>query len=125
MIRCELLKKGLKFFVLMNSRSMLQVMCEYPFYADVPASDVAEGSVSATRHLDPKWESHFPPLVYVRNDTVEPDDAHVSVNYRDRWFWIDDTDDLSKRSFYFLMLLFSLTERGERQGAPIVTVPTN
>ncbi len=107
------------------SRSMLQVMVEYASYVDVPDSDVAEGRVSATRHLDPEFESRFPPLIHVQNDMSEPDDAHVSVNYRDRWFWIDDREDLSKRSFYFLMLLFSLTERGERQGAPIVTVPTN
>jgi len=41
------------------------------------------------------------------------------------WFWIDDRDLNSKRMFAFVMLLFSLTETGGDQRAPIVTVPTN
>jgi hypothetical protein len=51
--------------------------------------------------------------------------AFVTVNYRDSWIWIDDTDFASKRMFSFLMLLFSLTETGCQGAAPIVTVPTN
>ena len=54
---------------------------------------------------------------------VQPDDAFVAVKYRDGWFWIDDRDHESKSAFTFLMLLFSLTETGTTQSAPIVTVP--
>jgi hypothetical protein len=107
------------------SRSMLQVMIEYASYIDVPECDVAEGRVVATTQIREDLKSGFPPLIRIQNDTGRPDDAHISVNYRDRWFWISDRDDLSKRTFYFLMLLFSLTERGGGHGAPIVTVPTN
>jgi hypothetical protein len=70
-------------------------------------------------------ESEFPPLIRVRNATAHPDDAYAAVRYRDRWFWIDDRDYPSKRMFTFLMFLFSLTETGGPQAAPIVTVPTN
>jgi hypothetical protein len=45
------------------------------------------------------------------------------VRYRDRWFWIDDRDASSKRVFAFLMLMFSLTETGTAQSAPVLTVP--
>ena len=51
--------------------------------------------------------------------------ACTAVRYRDMWFWIDDRDLNSKRMFAFVMLLFSLTETGGDQRAPIVTVPTN
>jgi hypothetical protein len=54
----------------------------------------------------------------------KPEDAFVSVRYRDRWFWIDDRDFRSKRTFSFLMLLFSLTETGGKEGLPLVTIPT-
>jgi hypothetical protein len=41
------------------------------------------------------------------------------------WFWIDDRDLDSKRIFALTMLLFSLTETGGDQRAPILTAPTN
>jgi len=37
-----------------------------------------------------------------------------------------DRDVLSKRAFYFLMLMFSFTERSDNlQALPVLTVPTN
>ena len=65
----------------------------------------------------------FPALLRVRSSDRPPDDAYVAVKYRDGWFWIDDRDHDSKSAFSFLMLLFSLTETGTTQTAPIVTVP--
>lgn len=105
------------------SRSMLQIMVDFASYIDVPPSDVAEGRVYASQHRDK--EVDFPPLIRVGNSTSKPDDAYTAVHYRDRWFWIDDRDYPSKRMFTFLMFLFSLTETGGTQAAPIVTVPTN
>jgi hypothetical protein len=50
----------------------------------------------------------------------------VDVSYRDHGFFIDDRDVLSKRTFYFLMLMFSFTERSDNVHAmPVLTVPTN
>jgi hypothetical protein len=46
------------------------------------------------------------------------------VNYRNHWFWIDDRDFKSKRTFAFLMVLFSLTETGGKEGLPLVTIPS-
>jgi hypothetical protein len=65
----------------------------------------------------------FPALLHVRSAGHAPDDAFVAVKYREGWFWIDDRDHESKAAFSFLMLLFSLTETGTSQTAPIVTVP--
>jgi hypothetical protein len=107
------------------SRSMLQIMIDFASYIDVPQSDVDEGRVYASQRESAETESAFPPLIRVRNSAASPDDAYVSVRYRDRWFWIDDRDYPSKRMFTFLMFLFSLTETGGQQAAPIVTVPTN
>jgi hypothetical protein len=46
------------------------------------------------------------------------------VQFKDHWYWIDDTDIASKRTFTFLMLLFSLAETGQPAAAPVVTVPS-
>jgi hypothetical protein len=54
----------------------------------------------------------------------KPENAFVAVEYRDHWFWIDDGDFFSKRTFAFVMILFSLTETGEKGNLPIVTIPS-
>ena len=108
------------------SRSMIQVMSEYASYIEVPESDVAEGRVSATKRESAEVAAQFPPLIRVQHGTAKPDNVFVAVPYRHQWFWIDDRDVHSKSTFYFLMVMFSFTERGESgQVAPILTVPTN
>jgi hypothetical protein len=62
----------------------------------------------------------------VLSSVSEPEDAFIAVPYRDHWFFIDDRDIWSKRTFYFLMLMFSFTERSDNaQAMPVLTVPTN
>ncbi|RJP58982.1 MAG: hypothetical protein C4541_06995 [Candidatus Auribacter fodinae] len=104
------------------SRSMLQVLIDFSAYIDVPQSDVEEGRVCSSAQS--VWEDAAP-MLQVKNSLLKPGNAYVSVHYRNRWFWIDDRDYLSKRVFTFLLMLFSLTETGADHAAPIVTVPTN
>jgi hypothetical protein len=108
--------------IAIQTRSMLQIMVELASYIEVPEKDVVEGRVNANSE---EADSGFPPLIRVRSGDSLPADAYVGVRYRKQWFWIDDRDLPSKRMFAFSMLLFSLTETGDRGGAPIVTVPTN
>ncbi|HSW84740.1 MAG TPA: hypothetical protein VLH12_14750 [Usitatibacter sp.] len=100
------------------SRSMLQIMSNVASSFDVPERDVTEGRVTATRR-DAADEA----VLRVHESAEKQADAFVSVRYRDRWFWIDDRDGPSKRVFAFLMLMFSLTETGTAQSAPVLTVP--
>jgi len=107
-------------------RSMLQIFSAYASFIDVPESHVSQGRVVATEQDNLATAAGFPPLIQVRNGSSKPDDAFVAVPYRDHWFWIDDQDIHSKGTFFFLMILFSFTERGvSGQAAPILTVPTN
>jgi hypothetical protein len=108
--------------IAMLTRSMLQIMIELASYIDVPAKDVEEGRVAA--FVDENI-SDAPALIRVRSGAFRPHEAFVTVQYRDNWFWIDDTDIASKRIFSFMMMLMSLTETGGQTGAPIVTAPTN
>jgi hypothetical protein len=109
--------------IAIQTRSMMQVLVDFGSYVDVPARDITEGRVYAPQSGEGR-EGLFPALLRVRWSDSAPDDAHVAVRYRDGWFWIDDRDHDSKATFTFLMLLFSLTETGTAQAAPIVTVPT-
>ena len=104
------------------TRSILQIMMELASYIEVPEKDINEGRTVAVANEN---GSGLSPLMRIRSDTSRPEEAFVVVQYRNNWFWIDDTDFASKRMFLFLMLLISLTDTGDKTGAPIVTVPTN
>jgi len=108
--------------IAMLSRSILQVLIDLASHIDVPEVDLAEGSVYGLQRT-PDQERMFPPLITVRTGPSAPGNAHVSVHYRNQRFWIEDRDRQSKQILNFLMFLFSLTETGTAQAAPIVTIP--
>lgn len=104
------------------SRSIMQILIDLASYFDVPKVDLAEGSVYGMQR-SPEQERMFPRLLTVRCGPSAPGNAYVSVKYRSEWFWVEDRDRQSKQIFNFLMFLFSLTETGTEQAAPIVTIP--
>jgi hypothetical protein len=105
------------------TRSILDVIIDISGDIEVPAADVQENRVNPT--LSKKGgRSKILPLIRIRSSAGKPDDAFVSVRYRNSYFWIDDRDLSSKRIFSFLMFVFTLVETGEKGAAPIVTIPT-
>jgi len=109
--------------IAMLTRSMLHIMIEMAGQVDVPEQDITEGRTipSTARESKPGEGSR---LLDIRSSAHAPKTAFVAVRYRDRWFYIDDRDYNSKRSFTFLMLLNSLLETGGREGLPLVTIPS-
>ena len=108
--------------VALLTRSVLQQMSIMASQVEVPAEDVAQGRAS------PGWESvtntvGFPRLVQIHSSKSAPKDAFVAIPYRDHWFWIDDRDLKSKRTFSFMMLLFTLADTGEKEPLPLITIP--
>ncbi|MBX2801532.1 MAG: hypothetical protein KTR31_27900 [Myxococcales bacterium] len=63
------------------------------------------------------------PLIAVHHGEQPPDHAYVSVPYLDRWFWIDDTDLASKRTFGMLTTVFSLMSAPTEAATPVLTLP--
>jgi hypothetical protein len=104
------------------SRSMMEIMLQLGFGIDLPAEHAIDGRVLPGQ-LRP-GDVPATPLVHIRSGTQAPADAYTAVPYRGHWYWIDDTDVASKRTFTFLMILFSLAETGQSSAAPIVTVPS-
>jgi len=105
------------------TRSMLQIMIELAINVDVPPEHVEEGRTIAT--LKSSGAKEFSTLMAIHHSKEKPADAFTAVRYRDYWYWIDDRDFKSKRTFAFLMILFSLTETGGREGLPLVTIPAS
>ncbi len=105
------------------SRSMLQIMINLSSAIDVPAEHVADKRVAPTFREKALDSTAITPLIRILSSSERPRDAFVSVPFREHWFWIDDKDILSKNGFSFLMVLFALTETGDKEGVPIVTIP--
>jgi hypothetical protein len=108
--------------VAMLTRSMMEIMLQLGFGIDLPAAHATGG-----RALPGQWQpgnAKAEPLVHIRSGTEAPADAYAAVPYKGYWYWIDDTDIASKRTFTFLMILFSLAETGQTTASPVVTVPS-
>jgi hypothetical protein len=106
--------------IAVQTRSLVQILLEVGGQVSVPASHVAEGR--ATPELagsDAQVLRH----VRIHSSPERVPHAFLSVSYRDHWFWIDDRDLDTKRSFSLLMLLFALADTGEKKGLPLLTIP--
>jgi hypothetical protein len=105
------------------SRSMLEIIIDLASYIEVPAVHVEEKQVNPTMPEKTIQGVPVPPLIKIHSSTDKPKDAFIAVSYQNYWFWIDKRDLRSKSFFSFLMMIFSLTETGGKEGAPIITVP--
>jgi hypothetical protein len=103
------------------TRSMLQIMVDLATQVDVPEVHVAEGRTLASLPVAEGAPDNR--ILCIHSSRERPGDAFVAVRYRDHWYFVDDRDFKSKRTFTFLMVLFSLTETGGRESLPLVTIP--
>lgn len=124
------------------TRSLMQQMAAMAAQVEVPPEDVAQGraspgfvaSTNRTENADAFLPSTgggtvignsnaAPRLVRIFSSNSEPTDAFVKIRYRNIWFWIDDRDLKSKRTFSFMMMLFTLADTGEKENLPLITIP--
>ena len=108
--------------VAMLTRSILHLMQTMASQVEVPPEDLAN-----TRAV-PGWESAQDKpgamrMVKIQSSKRKPSDTFVAIEYRDHWFWIDDKDLKTKRSFAFMMLLFTLADTNEKENMPLITIP--
>ncbi len=94
-----------------------------PTQIDVPSEHVSDGLTLDSFPPPVGDEAELKQFIQVRSGPEKPENAFTAVKYEDHWFWIDKGDFQSKRTFSFLMILFSLTETGGKEGLPLVTIP--
>lgn len=99
------------------TRSLQAVLGELGAGVEIPAEDIEQGRAT------PRTAADAVPL-RVHASLDAPADAALAVHYRERWFWIDDRDLESKRTFMFLLIFASLVETGGMPQAPLLTIPT-
>jgi hypothetical protein len=106
------------------SRSILEILVDLSSFIAVPESHVVDRRVSPTAEPEVGPSGPIRPLIRIGSSPERPPDAFLAVPYRGYWFWIDDRDMGSKRLFTFLMFMFTLVETGGKEGAPVLTIPT-
>jgi hypothetical protein len=106
--------------IAMLTRSMLQILIDLGEYVDVPAGDMRDGRAAESQAPS---SAVLGRLLEVRFAPERPADALAAVQYRGGWYWIDDRDIASKRTFAMVMIFSTLADSGAREVMPLVTIP--
>lgn len=105
--------------IAMLTRSVFEILVELAKHVDAPQQDIDD------RCTQPNLPHDHERLLMVHHGPESPDTAFVRVRYRDHWFWLDDRDIVSKRTFAFVQILFNLTQTGSTGAVPLLTVGAN
>ncbi|GAB5411779.1 MAG: hypothetical protein ChlgKO_08930 [Chlamydiales bacterium] len=109
-----------------NSRSILACMYYMSLGIEVPLWDITNQSVIVTKTKDGNlfnWNEVLGNLFQIKWCEDYPENAYVAVKYRNYWFYIDDFDSASKRTFVLLMQLYSLQSGESKAQGPVLTIP--
>jgi hypothetical protein len=104
-----------------QTRSPLDLIRIYGAGIDLPPPHLESGIVEPI-----KWQvSEERRPITIRSSQKRPDEATVSILFRDWWFYIDPTDTRSKQAFILLRTFIGmrLEDPGKARPAPVLTVP--
>lgn len=102
-----------------TGRSLLGVFFFLSLSVETPPEHHQAGLVGGA---DLDWQSVIDGLLRVRESPGEPTGAFVRIRYRDRWFYIADSDLNSKATFNLLTYLYTLQAAGAEGASPLLTV---
>ena len=101
------------------TRSMLGVLAQLAFQAQVPDADVARHRTVPTIG-EVGVENR--PVVIIRYTERKPPDPFAAVEYQRRWFSIDENDFDSKVAFTIVNILLALAQTSTSPGT-VITIP--
>ena len=112
----------------LETRSLLQTLYYVSHGVDIPPEHTARGLVTVTHEANGQvfdWiflmRGFF--SVHWSKGEKRPAAAYVAVQYKDYWFYIDDTDQDTKSTFSLLMELSRLELAGKSGSVPQLTLP--
>ncbi len=108
-----------------QTHSIAVIMRSVAASVDVPREHVSEGIVSATPEPPPVL-LELGSTLRIRSSRTAPERANVAVEHRGWWYYVDDADLASKKTFLQIQMLF-LTRLSEAtrgmQATPLLTIP--
>lgn len=112
--------------IVLSTRSLLGVMYYLSHSVAVPEKDKLDGKVTITQDASGNeydWSELTQGLFKINSTAQVNEETAIGTNYRDSWFYIDDSDLDSKTTFSLLTQLFSL-QSGDAEGiTPVLTLP--
>ena len=109
--------------IAVQTRSLIHILNIMAGHVDVPVEDIEEGR--ATPGVEPTGDDRIGiGKNRIRCSATRPTDAFAAVEYQGHWFWVDNRDLVTKRSFSLMMLIFSLADTSDRESLPLLTIPT-
>lgn len=108
------------------TRSLLGTMYYLSLGVEVPPKDVAAGTVAMTLNEDGTlfdWHHVIGDLMTISWSYNRPDHYYLAVPYRGYWFYIDDRDVSSKRTFVLLQQIYNLQAKQQEKEGPLLTIP--
>ena len=98
------------------TRSLLGVMFYLSGAVEVPEQDTVEGRVTVTKTDDGQvfdWAEITGELLRIHNSPNPPVDVSLLIFYRNYWFYISDSDLVSKSTFSLLAQIYALQAKKE------------
>jgi len=112
--------------IVTRSRSLMGSLFFASQSVEVPPDDEQAARVTVTKDEQDNrfdWRQVTGELMHIHWSEQRPKNAYVTVSYRGRWFYIDDSDLTSKSTFSLLMQLFALQAGEIKSTAPVLTLP--
>lgn len=114
--------------IVIKLRSLVAIMSYLSLGVQVSQADVEKGVVIGqdTAQDEDAGPESLPVPLLIRTGPEPPDSAFVAIQYRDDWYYIDETDIRSKRTLAILNTLFSVQGADSGDGkAPVLTLPAS
>lgn len=101
-----------------QTRSIIQMLASMARFVDIPPefSDQTVPGLSDTGGPRRPFRVHF--------GKDKPDESFAAIEYRDYWYWIENTDMASKGVFTLMLFLTTLTNTAGETAGPVLTIPT-
>ena len=110
----------------LRTRSVMGILYLLSQSVEVPQEDVRRGKLTTTKYEDGlpfNWGDLFSDLFQIKSSSEKPSDAFVSIKYRGHWFYIDDTDVESKRTYALFSQIFAIQAGKIEIERPTLTLP--
>ncbi|MBC8549831.1 MAG: hypothetical protein H8D23_09275 [Candidatus Brocadiales bacterium] len=109
-----------------RTRSVMGILYLLSQSVEVPQEDVRKGKVTTTKYEDGRpfyWSDLFSNFFQIKSSSVKPSDPYISMKYRGSWFYLDDTDVESKRTYALFRQIFAIQAGKIKIERPTLTLP--
>lgn len=106
-----------------RTRSLLHTLSFLSQGIQVPAKDIDSGVASFPWPHASVTPVPMKDIFQVQYSSNKPEDASIAVKHRDGWFYISNTDEVSKRTFLLVSEAFRFTLESNSDKGPTLTFP--